>query len=103
MAILKTISWISCNGEQVCKETLVPMDNILFVTDYADGTCLIQVSDKSSVHADIPLKQMHRILKEHDIDPDRDFDTHDPDSPDYFPMQSPKAKSSGGHNRHGKK
>ena len=102
MATLKTISWVSFNGEQACKETLIPMDNIMFVTDYVDGTCLIQVSEKCAVHADIPLKQMNRILKEHDIDPDRDFDTHSPDSPDYFPMHSPKAKSSG-HNRHGKK
>ena len=102
MATIKTISWVVQGGEQVCKETLVPMDNILFVTDHDDGMCLIQVSDKSAILADIPLKQMQRILKEHDIDPDRDFDTHNMDSPDYFPMQSPNAKSSG-HNRHGKK
>ena len=70
------------------------MDNILFATDYADGTCLIQVSEKCAVHADIPLTQMHRILKEHDIDPDRDFDTHDTESPDFFPMKSPKKQKS---------
>ena len=102
MAILKTISWVTAWGQPACKETLVPMDNILFITEGENGTCYIQVSNNSAVHADIPLKQMHRILKEHDIDPDRDFDTHDPDSLDYFPMQSPKAKSSG-HNRHVKK
>jgi len=68
----------------------------MFVTDHENGTCLIQVAERTAILADIPLKQMHRILKEHDIDPDRDFDTHDVDSLDYFPMQSPKAKSSGG-------
>ena len=102
MATIKTISWITILGKQECKDTLIPMENIRFITEYDDGTCLLQVSDKSSVHVDIPLEQMQRIFKEHHRDKDRDFDTHDPDSLDYFPMQSPKAKSSG-HNRHGKK
>ena len=101
MATLKTLGWTTTNGKKSCNTLVIPLPKINFIQAHDDGegkgdTCLVSISDTGSLHVDIPLKQMRKILDEHHRDPTRNFDTH----PD-FEDESPKTKP--GSDRHGKK
>ena len=80
MATLRTLGWVKLNGEQVCKEFVVPLPKVMFAQEYnVEGkgdTCIITLSDTFALHIDIPLKQMRKILDEHHKSPYKNFDTH---------------------------
>jgi len=80
MATLRTFCWAFFEGEETCKEVLIPFDKILCIQDHDGGkgdTCLISVSGSSAIHADVTLDEMRKIMDDHCKHPDKNIDTHD--------------------------
>jgi hypothetical protein len=79
MATLKTIGWLTLDDQKVCKEFVIPLETILCAVEYDDGkgeTCLVFLPGDCGCHIDITLKQMRKILDEHQRNPRKNFDTH---------------------------
>ena len=81
---LKTLSLSIHNNQARWKETIIDLDKVQFVQeypyeDYPDTCCVAyanQGSQTYSLHVDISLKQMRKIMDEHKRNPVKNFDTH---------------------------
>lgn len=79
MATLKTIGWTRRDGQIMCQTIVFDLDRILLVQEdngSRGDTCIVFLTPSMGVHVDIPLKQMIKIMNEHEKFPDKDFDTH---------------------------
>jgi hypothetical protein len=77
---LKTLSLVKINGKQRWTEVVVNLSKLLYVIEYPGddypNTCFLAQSDEHALHVDLSLKQMRKILDEHNRLPFKNFDTH---------------------------
>lgn len=83
--MLKSIVFMGISGEKVCREVVIDFDRILYAVEHKDEsggrTCLVALTEKMSLHLDVPLERIEKILRLHKRYPNRTFNTH----PSYEP------------------
>lgn len=87
MGTLRTLAFTILNDERTCVEVVVPLENVQYAMDYSernsgDRTSLLSFKQYDpekggeTLHVDLPIEQIERILHRNGQDPSRRFRTH---------------------------
>ena len=86
MGVLHTIGWTTLDGEKNCIELVVPLENVCYAIAHTDSsggpTTLLSMRQINptlggeTIHVDVPVQEMSKILHRHSVDPSRKFWTH---------------------------